>query len=177
MAKKTITIGGLPGAGTTTVAKMLAEKTGMAYINAGEIYRDFADRRSMPLIDFERYSENHPEIDVKIDKKQEEIIRKGNAVVEGRLSGWIAYLKKIPAIKIWLECDENERIRRIVGREGGELAEKKKETKEREESEARRYKKFYGIDLSDKSIYDIVIDTTSIPAEEVVRQIMEKIKG
>ncbi|MEM1513828.1 MAG: AAA family ATPase [Candidatus Thermoplasmatota archaeon] len=175
MAKKTITIGGLPGAGTTTVAKMLAEKTGMAYVNAGEIYRDIADRKGMHLLDFEKYSETHPEIDVEIDKRQEEIIRKGNVVVEGRLSGWIAYLKKIPAIKIWLECDENERIRRIVEREDGEIAEKRKETKEREESEARRYKKFYGIDLNDKSIYDIVIDTTSIPPEEVLKKIMEKI--
>ncbi|MBC7128755.1 MAG: AAA family ATPase [Thermoplasmatales archaeon] len=175
MAKRSITIGGLPGAGTTTVAKMLAEKTGMTYINVGEIYRDIADRKSMPLLDFEKYSEAHPEIDVGIDKKQEEIIRKGNAVVEGRLSGWIAHLKKIPAIKIWLDCDENERIRRIVEREGGEIAEKRKETKEREESEARRYKKFYGIDLNDKSIYDIVIDTTSIPAEEVLNEIIEKI--
>ncbi|MEM2508660.1 MAG: AAA family ATPase, partial [Candidatus Thermoplasmatota archaeon] len=173
--KKTITIGGLPGAGTTTVAKMLAEKTGMAYVNAGEIYRDIADRKGMYLLDFEKYSETHPEIDVEIDKRQEEIIRKGNVVVEGRLSGWIAYLKKIPAIKIWLECDENERIRRIVEREDGEIAEKRKETKEREESEARRYKKFYGIDLNDKSIYDIVIDTTSIPPEEVLKKIMEKI--
>ncbi|MBC7081497.1 MAG: AAA family ATPase [Thermoplasmatales archaeon] len=175
MAEKGITIGGLPGAGTTTVARMLAEKTGMAYINAGEIYRDIADRKDMSLLDFEKYSEAHPEIDVEIDKRQEEILRKGNVVVEGRLSGWIAHLKKIPAIKIWLECDENERIRRIVEREGGEFAEKRKETKEREESESRRYKKFYGIDLNDKSIYDIVIDTSSIPPEEVLKKIIEKI--
>ena len=176
MAKKTITISGLPGSGTTTVAKILAEKLEMKYVNMGEIFREMAEEMKMKLESFEKYCEEHPEIDSKIDRRQEEIMKKGNVIVEGRLSGWIAHLKKLRAFKIWLDCDEKERIRRIVEREGGEIFERKAEMKEREESEERRYRKFYGINIHDKSIYDLVIDTTSIPPEEVVEQILEKIR-
>ena len=33
------------------------------------------------------------------------------------------------------------------------------ETRIREESEARRYKKYYNIDINDLSVYDLVVDT------------------
>ncbi|RLF46993.1 MAG: cytidylate kinase [Thermoplasmata archaeon] len=176
MEKKTITISGLPGSGTTTVAKMLAEKTNLKYINVGMIFREMAEKNKMSLEFFEKYCEKHPEIDIELDKKQEEMMRKGNIIMEGRLSGWIAHLKKIPAFKVWLDCDEKERIRRVIEREGGDFFEKKMETKKRIESEKRRYKKFYGIDINDKSIYDLVIDTTNMPPEEIVKKILEAIK-
>lgn len=175
MEKKTITISGLPGSGTTTVAKLLAKKLSLKYVNVGEIFRELAEEHKMGLQFFEKYCEENPEIDIELDKRQEKILRKGNVVVEGRLSGWIAHLKKIPAFKIWLDCEEKERIRRIIEREGGEYKEKKKETKERVESEKRRYKKFYGINLDDKSIYDLVIDTTNIKPEEIVKKILENL--
>ncbi|HEC88575.1 MAG TPA: cytidylate kinase [Thermoplasmata archaeon] len=176
MEQRVITISGLPGSGTTTVAKLLAEKTKMKYINVGELFRELADKNKMSLEMFEEYCEEHPEIDREIDRKQEELLRKGNIILEGRLSGWIAHLKKINAFKIWFDCERGERIRRIEEREGGEIFDKKRETKKRIESEKRRYKKFYGIDLEDKSIYDLIIDTTNITPEEIVEKIIEKIK-
>jgi len=60
-------------------------------------------------------------------------------------------------------------------REDGEFESVRMQIREREKSEKRRYRDFYGIDLDDTSIYDIVIDTTSIPPEEVVGKIMEKL--
>ena len=176
MDKRTITISGLPGSGTTTVAKMLAERLNLNYVNVGMIFREMAEKNKMSLEFFEKYCEEHPEIDVELDKKQEEMMRKGNIIMEGRLSGWIAHLKKIPAFKVWLDCNEKERIRRIMEREGGDFFEKREEVKEREESERRRYMKFYGIDLNDTSIYDVVIDTTNITPEKVVEKILEAMR-
>jgi len=177
MDKRTITISGLPGSGTTTVAKMLSERLNLKYINVGMIFREMAEKNKMNLEFFEKYCEEHPEIDIELDRKQEEMMRQGNIIMEGRLSGWIAHLKKIPAFKIWLDCKEKERIRRIIEREGGEFFEKKEKIKEREKSEKRRYMKFYGIDLNNKSIYDLVIDTTDIPPEKVVERILEKLSN
>ena len=39
---------------------------------------------------------------------------------------------------------------------------------EREQSEARRYKEYYDIDISEYSVYDIVIDTEQFSARETV---------
>jgi len=171
-----ITISGLPGSGTTTVAELLQKKLGWKHVNMGDIFRQMAEEYKMKLQEFEEYCEEHPEIDRQIDKKQEEILKEGNVILEGRLAGWIAHIKKIPALKVWLDCEDDERVRRIINREGGEFFDKRHEMKERENSEKRRYKKFYGIDLEDKSIYDVVIDTTRMPPERIVEKIISMLK-
>ena len=39
-----------------------------------------------------------------------------------------------------------------------------------------RYKKLYNIDYLDKKNYDLWVDTTPIPADEVFRKVLEKVK-
>lgn len=172
--KDRITISGLPGSGTTTVANLLKKKLNLPYIYAGEIFRKMAEEYEMELLEFERYCEEHPEVDKKLDEEQEKILREGKVILEGRLAGWIAYKNKIPAFKIWLDCEKEERVRRIIKREGGSFEEKMREMEEREKSEAKRYKNFYGIDLNDVSVYDVVVNTTNIPPEDVLEKILEK---
>ncbi len=176
MAKTTITISGLPGSGTSTIAEMLSNVLNIKRINTGEIFRGLAEEYKMKLQDFEEYCEQHPEIDIELDRRQEAILKEGNVILEGRLSGWIAHLKKIPAFKIWIDCEEDERVRRIINREGGDFFERRNEMRERERSEKRRYMKFYGINLDDKSIYDIVIDSTNLTPEQVLNKILEELR-
>ncbi len=169
-----ITIGGLPGSGTTTAAKNLKEEFGLPYVYAGGMFREMADERGMTLAEFGEYCEDHPEIDEALDKKQEVILMTGNVILEGRLAGWISHRNGIPSFKIWLECEEDERVKRVINREGGKFEEVKKQMREREKSEKKRYKNFYGVDIDGISIYDMVIDTTNIPPEKVVGKIMKE---
>jgi len=168
-----VTIGGLPGSGTTTVAKILEKRLSLPHVYAGDMFREMADEYGMTLAEFGAYCEDHPEVDSALDKKQEMILALGNVILEGRLAGWISHRNGIPSFKIWLECDEDERVRRVAEREGWEPMEVKRQVEERERSEKKRYKNFYGIDMDDLSIYDIVVDTTSIAPEEVAEKIME----
>jgi len=172
----TITISGAPGVGTTTVSLLLKEKLNLPYIYAGEIFRREAEKRGMSLLEFSKYCEENPEVDKKLDEYQKEILEKGNIILEGRLAGWIAHINKIPAFKVLLKADINTRIERILKREGGDRDRKLKETLERERSEAKRYREFYGIDINDESIYDLVIDTSDKTPEEIVDIIIEKLK-
>ncbi len=48
---------------------------------------------------------------------------------------------------------------------------------EREKSDQRRYKKYYGIDANNLKKFDLVIDTTSMRPEEVAEKIVEFLKG
>ena len=50
-----------------------------------------------------------------------------------------------------------------------------KDILERERSEARRYKNYYNINLKDKSIYDLVIDSGNKTPEEIVEIIIKKL--
>jgi len=165
-----ITISGLPGSGTTTVARLLAEKLGYKLISAGEVFRRLAMERGMTLEELSRYAEDNPEIDLYIDKMQRELAEKeDNVIVEGRLSGWMIK----DAFKVWIYADPEIRYERIAKREGIELSRARVETKRREELERRRYKKFYSIDIDDISIYHIAINSGLFKPEEVVEIILK----
>jgi cytidylate kinase len=168
-----VTISGLPGSGTTTLAKILEEKLTLRHVYTGKIFRDTAKKYEMDVVAFGEYCQKHPEIDREIDRNQEKILREGNTILEGRIAGWIAHLKKIAAMKIWLECDRKTRVARIIKREGGNLAAKMAETTRREKSEHWRYKEYYGIDLADKEIYDLNVDTTHKTPEEIAQIVMD----
>lgn len=171
----TITISGTPGSGKSTVAKILEEKLGLVYIYSGLIFRELAKEHNMSLEEFGKYCEENKKIDKQLDERQLEILRKGNVIVEGRLAGWLAYKNKIKALKISIDADLKIRVVRIVNRENGNIKDRKKEIIKRERSETKRYKKYYNIDLQDKSIYDLVIDSGDKTPEEIVDIILEKL--
>ena len=157
-----ITISGLPGTGTTTIATLLKKKIHLPYVYTGDIFRSLAQKHDMTLEAFGAYAENHPEIDKELDAQQLDILNKGNVILEGRLAGWIAYQNGITAVKIMLIADISIRAQRIVKREGGLVEERAKEIRIREHSENSRYMKYYNIDATDLSIYDIVIDASNL---------------
>ncbi|MBW3582455.1 MAG: AAA family ATPase [Euryarchaeota archaeon] len=168
----TITVGGLPGSGTTTACRKLREKLNLPYIYAGHIFRGMADEAGMTLAEFGRYCEDHPEVDKELDRRQLEILKHGDVIVEGRLSGWLAIENDIPALTVWLWAPVDVRAGRIVEREGGELKEKREEMLEREFSEAKRYRTFYGMDLQDQERYDVVLETHTRTPDQVVDAIL-----
>ena len=173
----TITISGLPGTGKTTVAKLLEKRLGLRYVYSGEIFRGMAKKQGMSLEEFGAYCETHREIDEELDRFQLEILRKGNVILEGRISGWIAHRNNVPAVKVLLETAIDVRTGRIVKREQGNIEERKKEILKREKSEASRYKKYYGIDVYDTSIYDVIIDVSKKTPEEITQIILAHLKG
>lgn len=171
----TITISGTPGSGKTTVAELLKKKLNLKYVYSGLIFRDYAKKYNMSLEEFSKYCEKKPDIDKKLDQKQLEYLKKIDIIVEGRLAGWLAYKNDINALKVMLDTDVDIRARRVVKREQGNIEKKKKEMLKREESEAKRYKNYYNIDIKDKSIYDIVIDTGDKTPEDIVEMIIKKL--
>ncbi|HEX9815387.1 MAG TPA: RNA-guided pseudouridylation complex pseudouridine synthase subunit Cbf5, partial [Candidatus Thermoplasmatota archaeon] len=73
----------------------------------------------------------------------------------------------------WFTCDPWIRAERIVNREGGDAESRMAEMRRREESEKIRYQAYYGYDTGDLSPYDMVLDTSNIPPDEVVKRVLE----
>jgi predicted cytidylate kinase len=170
-----ITISGTPGSGKSTVAKKLKEKLGFEYIYSGEIFRELANEHKMSLEEFGKYCEENSEIDKELDKKQVEILKtKDDIILEGRLSGWLSYKNNISSFKIFLDADIEVRTKRIIKRENGSFEERKREIVKREKSEKTRYNTYYGIDLDDISIYDLVLNSENKTADEIVDIIISK---
>lgn len=172
-----ITISGTPGSGKTTVARLVHEQTKLEYVYSGDIFRDLAKQHQKSLEEFGRYCEQHPQVDKQLDKKQLDYLKQEDIIVEGRLAGWLAYQENIPAVKVFITADETIRAQRIVNREGGTVSQRKKELQTREQSEAKRYRDYYNIDLFDTSIYDLVIDSSQKSAENIAQSIITYIEN
>jgi CMP/dCMP kinase len=150
-----ISISGSPGTGTTTLSRSLAAELGIRWVNSGDLFRKTAGEKNLSVKEMNRLAEKGPEIDYLIDDAQKALAKEGPGVFEGRLSGHL-----LPAdLKILLKTDLRVRAERICKRESKPLEDAMQETRIREESEARRYKMYYNIDINDFSIYDLVVDT------------------
>src|SRR5262249_38727110 len=116
-------------------------------------------------------AENDPEIDRALDARLADRAREGGVVLESRLAGWLAHQGDIDGLLVWVACDEEVRAGRVGRREGESLAEALDDNRMREESERRRYKAYYGIDITDLSIYGLVLDSTARRPDDLVAEI------
>ena len=171
----TVTVGGLPGTGTSTLCKLLKERLALPYTYAGHLFREEAGRRGLTLAEFGALAQRDPNIDAALDDRQIFLLRKGGLILEGRLSGWLANRHRIPALKVWVVCDEAERLRRIVDRDGGTLESQADATWAREQSEADRYRRYYGADLADTSFYDLVLDSTHTLPDALAKKVQDAV--
>jgi len=149
-----ITIGGSICSGKTTLARELAKRFNLKHISAGSIMREMAKKRGMSLLEFSRYAESNPEVDLEIDRRQKELAT-GNCVVDGRLSAHFLDSD----LKIWLDAPLNVRVERLSERDKKSGEDAKRSIIEREDSERKRYMEIYGINLRDISTYDLIINT------------------
>jgi cytidylate kinase len=167
-----VTISGLPGTGTTTASRLVAEALGLERVPGGEVFRQMAAEAGMSLADFGVYAIDHPEIDRELDRRLEERARAGGCVIESRLAGWLAHQAALRSVRVWLRCDDDERARRVASRDGTTQAQALLENRERAAVEHGRYLAFYGIDLEDLTIYDLVLDSTIDRAPVLAREII-----
>ncbi len=171
-----ITISGVPGAGTTTIGRLLSQRLNIKMVYIGEIFRELAKENKMTLEEYGMFADNNPEIDLKLDERQLKIGRAGNVILEGRLSAWMMKKYNIDAFKILLTADLDTRIRRIMGRENKKFDQVKSEIETRENVELRRYNKIYKMSYLDESIYDLIIDTTNLSPEQIIEKVLNEIK-
>lgn len=162
----TVAISGLAGTGKTTAAEALREEFDLRYISAGAVFRRIAQEHGMDLAEFSDHVENHPEIDRELDRRTAEESKKDDVLIDARLAGWMA---EGADIRILLIASLEERVQRIAEREDRSYDEVLEETRIREESEKRRYKELYDVDVDDYSVFDIVINTEKFDKDEMIR--------
>ena len=171
----TLTIGGLSGTGTTTIAKLLRDELDLRYVYTGDIFRQMARERDMTVTEFGDYVAEHPEIDRELDARQVELARGGDIILEGRLAGYMAHSHNVPAYKIWLSATPLVRAQRVSGREEKDVELVMEENARREEGNRRRYMEIYDFDINDTSFYDIDIDTSELEPRYIHQMILEDV--
>jgi CMP/dCMP kinase len=168
-----ITVSGPPGSGTTTVGQRVADQLGLELVPGGEVFRALAAERDMSLPEFGIYVADHPEVDVELDGRLAHRARDGNAVVESRLAGWIAHNEGLAAVVVWIDCDPRIRAQRVAAREGVSVERALADNEERQRVERGRYLALYGVDLSDLSIYELVLDSGELRPPALADRIVD----
>jgi predicted cytidylate kinase len=172
-----LTISGPPGSGKTTVCNLLSSALSLEAVVFGNIFRDIASERGLTLTELGNIAEKDGSIDEMIDSRIVDIAKdRDNIILESRLSAYMLRRNNIPAFSIYLDASPEVRITRIGMRENETKEHALKTTKERQRSEEKRYKKYYGIDINDTSVYDLIMNTDDLSPDQVVRKIMNALE-
>lgn len=168
-----ISLAGDLGSGKSTVGKLLTQKYGLEIVSIGQIHRQMASERGMDVTEFNVYMETHPEIDKELDDKLKEYENKdGKFLFDSRM----AFHFVPSSFSVYMATDALVAAKRIfeatrLDETYSSVEDAAKKLTERRNSEALRYKKFYGVDITDMKNYNYVIDTGSLSPEEVFEKI------
>lgn len=179
-----ITLTGVPGAGKSTIAKLLSERLNIPWYSMGDLRGKLAAERGMTIDELNELGETEAFTDHDIDAYQTKLGKEqSNLIIDGRLSWHF-----IPhSFKVFLDVDPDEAARRIfeASKQGLRADEKPyasaREVKERVQarlaSDQKRYQQYYQLDYLDRRNYDLVIDTTLLTPEQIVQRILDKTNG
>jgi cytidylate kinase len=173
-----ITLGGMPGAGKTTIAKILAKELNLKLENRS-FGRILAEKRKITINELMERAKTDTQIHKDIDK---EIINYGKNNDNFIIPSWLAY-KFIPdSFKIFLDVSPKVGAERIFQNQRPEeikyntLEEAREKTRKRLFDAKKGFEETYGINFLLKSNYDLGIDTTRKSKKEVVKIIIKEMK-
>ncbi|WP_302083062.1 cytidylate kinase family protein [Salinibaculum rarum] len=177
-----LTLSGPPGSGTTTLAKRLEAHYDLFRVTGGDIFRSMAAEQNMSEQEFGKHVNKNPKLDREIDERlyamiqtaagttpeetehpsaalnaQNQLRDANGLLVESRLAGWLA--SDHANFRLWCDAPIEVRANRIQTDRTNRKTETLDELRTRENDEAARYDNFYGININDSSIYDLVINT------------------
>ncbi len=170
-----IAISGTAGSGKSTIAKMLAKMFGYRHYSMGDFQREIAKEKKVSITELGEMEKNDPKIDLMVDDKQKQLgMTQDDFVIDAWLSPYF-----IPdSYKVFMDADIKERAMRVYKREPKDykdLSDAIKKIRQRENTNRKRWKKFYGYDFRNNSNYDLVIDTTGKDAKETIGLVYQKV--
>ena len=174
-----VAVSGPPGAGSSTVAKLLSERLGIKYFSPGQYMKAKAggnetDAAFRGWKDEELASEEHHN---SIDEMQKDIARKGDVVIDGKLS--VHMLEPFADLRVFITAPLEIRAERTSGRDRMNIEEVKETMEKRQKEEVENWKEMYGFDYLKKQEEeaDMVVDSSDIRPEEIVDRIMERLES
>jgi predicted cytidylate kinase len=170
-----VTLTGPPGSGKTTAGRLAAELLRLEFVSAGEQFRAEAMRRGIDLGALSTAADADPSIDRALDDRMVGLATPAR-FLEGRIIGALLRRRRVPTIYLEVTATEPVRIERLAGRDGLSAEEARRRTREREASEASRYRRYYSIDLA-REPADLRVDSSELAPLEVAHRLVEFVRS
>jgi cytidylate kinase len=170
-----ITLSGDLGSGKSTVGKRLSERLGVPHISTGRLFREIGQISNMDALRTNLAAEDNAEIDALVDGKIKEI---DQSVADFVIDSRMAWHFVAGAAKVFLSVRPETAVQRIMadGTRGleryADRASALRALTERRNSEIRRYRRLYDVDIEDPANYDLIIITDDADAEDIVEIIL-----
>ena len=181
---KSIVISGPPAVGKTTVAKGLAEEFQLQYLSGGDVLKEMAKEQGFDSdgddwwdteegMKFLNQREQNSEFDKKLDEKLVLLFNEGGMVITSYTLPWLIK----DGIRIWLEGSHESSSKRMQSRDNMSPNDAYEITKKRFDKNKALYKKLYDYDFGDdKSVFDLIIDTDNLTAQQVIDMVKETVR-
>jgi len=172
-----ICISGYARSGKDTISDKLAHRLGLPRVKY--TFKDMAKDKGISLMEFQRIASNdNGKIDKEFDKHViEEAYRlnkeKGGCIVSTWISPWMI---KDADFRIFLGVSDEIAARRVMKLEGKTYEDALISIKKRFENNRERYLKYYDIDITDLSIFDLILDNNDNTPDETVDIIYNELK-
>jgi CMP/dCMP kinase len=170
-----ISITGSLGSGKSTVARALAAKLSWKLVSTGALQRQIAGEMGLSTLELNSIAETRAEIDHRFDAATAKLGSSNDAIVFDSRLAW----HFVPhSFKVRLEVGPESAARRVyqdlsrAQEQYGDLAAARESLRERALSEATRFSRLYGVNLNDRSNFDLVIRTDEVTPEQIVDAIM-----
>jgi len=117
--------------------------------------------------------EENSEFDRKLDEKLIGLFNKGGMVITSYTLPWLIK----DGIRIWLEGSHESSTKRMQTRDDMSSEDAYEITKERFDKNKALYKKLYDFDFGeDKSVFDVIINTDHLTAQQVIDVAKETVR-
>ena len=159
-----IAVSSLSGCGNTTATHNVGETLDLQVVNY--TFRDLATDLELTFEDIQAQAEQSRVFDYLTDLKLIRASLQPKVIVGSRLAAWLVDAD----LRVWLQAPLETRAKRIFRREPDRYPSYEAvlyRTLQRDEQNRKRYLQLYGIDINDRSDFDIIINTEKLTAEQV----------
>ena len=163
-----IAISGLSGCGKNTVGERVAQKLRLRPIRIS--FKDEAAKAGMTLMEYQQLASKDERLDRELDARIVEEAKEGDCVIMTWLGPWMV---KNCDLRVWLNTSEEERARRVAKRDGMSEEEALAHIRERDANNRERYMRYYKINIDDRRMFDLEINTDRFTAEQAAELIAE----
>ncbi len=163
-----IAISGLTGVGKTTVADIVAQWLDIPHIRLS--FKDLAEEKGISLMEFQRLAEEDPSVDKEFDEFQKKVLKEKGQYVA---STWLAPWLDDTDINVWLYAGIDTRVHRVAKREGISEDEAREYIHKKDQSNIKRYRELYGIDITQKDKFHVCINTELYTPKQVADIIIQ----